>query len=389
MRSRSTVAALLAFALLGAASANARAGGAVAADIQEAIDLAEAREHDEARDALDSALRAGRHGRADTVRIYRLAGEVAAALGDPAAAEQYFTRMLVIDPAARPRRVYAPAVGPSFDRAMRAASSRGALRVRVQKRGDGGVLLEVVADPLNMVAAAWAHYRDAEGIEREVLIPSGGKTVLPMPDKPDSEPVDVGVTDEFGNRLAETRLAAPRGAVAAMDSDSGKAREIGGAAAGPSEAGEGTRRAGGGGGGQSGDSDGDGGTADEATGQQSGRPWIAQWELWGSLAAVSAGTAVYFGMQASDAQDDAAAYAADSANHSYDEVLAAEDRGRRNALYTNISIGAAAACAVTAGVLIFWPKHDKPGDKAGARQALRIAPVPMRGGGTVHVALEF
>jgi hypothetical protein len=380
MRTRQTVAALLACALLGATPVVARAGDP-AADLQAAMDLAADSEHDEARDALETALRAGHHGRADTVRIYKLAGEVAAALGDPAAAEQYFTRMLVLDPAARPRRVYAPAVGPAFDRAMKVASQRGALRVRVQQRPQGGVLLEVVADPLGMVAAAWAHYQDAEGIDREVLIPSGGKTVLPMADKPVDQPVEVGVTDEFGNRLAETRLEPRRGAAAAPES--GDPREIGGAAAGPSEASAGrdggsdaeSSPTGGGGGGESG-----------GTGHRSSRSWLAQWELWGSLAAVSAGTAVYFGMQAQDAQDDAAAYAADSANHSYDEVLAAEDRGRRNALYTNVSIGAAAAFVVTAGVLAFWPSHD---DDDGGRRALRVAPVPTRGGATVQLALEF
>src|SRR5437870_5819451 len=73
--------------------------------------------YDKANEALDQALKFGANGPAELVQIYRMWGEVAAALGDAADAEKYFTRLLSLEPSAALPEGVSPKISAPFDAA--------------------------------------------------------------------------------------------------------------------------------------------------------------------------------------------------------------------------------------------------------------------------------
>src|SRR5947207_2963983 len=103
-----SVACVLAFAL------GSAAGIAFAADnnpyLQRARSEIDQLRYDQAADSLDQALKFGGSSPSEVLDVLRMSGEVAAALERREVAEQFFQRLLMLDPSAR----LAPGVSPKI-----------------------------------------------------------------------------------------------------------------------------------------------------------------------------------------------------------------------------------------------------------------------------------
>ena len=395
---RIAVSAALAAAVTAAAAPAARAEVEDPGDDSGLVDAAraavESSPPQKAERAVDAALRAGHNGRRDTAMLYGMAGEIAAALGAPQRAEGYFRRMLAIDPGARPRRSYAPAVGPIFDRALTAALRAGPLAVDAHTGDNGGVVVRVTADPVSIVAGAWAEYTTADGQRREVLLPGRGGAAFLLPGRQAKTSITAGVVDEFGNRLVEVVVS--RAEPGADEEPAPPPRRARTRAAAPSEEPREEAR-----------------PVREppppardresaplpverpraAPPQVDQRSLLLRWPLWAGLTVVAGGATGYFAWDTALAQEEAAALVADSGNHTYDELRAVEERGRRSALFANVAAGATATFALTAVVLAIWSDDDaeappRQASRRAARSRVSLTP-PPRGSTGVGLALEF
>jgi outer membrane biosynthesis protein TonB len=112
------------------------------------------------------------------------------------------------------------------------------------------------------------------------------------------------------------------------------------------------------------------------------KPLYRRWTLWAGAAGAAAAAAGYFAWDTAKAEDEADRLAADSGGHTYEELLAVEDRGKRSALLTNVFVGTGAALALTSAVMAFWPDSDRP---ASARSSVRV----QVGRSSVGVAVDF
>jgi hypothetical protein len=331
-----------------------------------------------ARLAVETALRGGEHDEATTARLYAMAGEIAAALGDEHGAEMHFRRMLAIDPSIKPRRGYASAIPAIFARAQTAADRAGRLRIDVKGGDNGGVIVRVTSDPVAIVSGAWAEYTSTDGQTRRVLLPGRGGTAFLLPGREPGTPVVAGVVDEYGNRLAEVTVRGvvpPKDAEPAAPAPRAKVRPARADRPEPDSEPEPVR-------------------APEPTPRRAprgptmsaeGRPLYRSWPLWAGLATTAAAAGGYFAWDTGRAHDEAAAIVAASGSHSYDDLVAVEDRGRRSALLANVCIGAAAGLAVTSVVMAILP-HD--GDRAAMAGNALVPRVHVRGRG-VALGWEF
>src|SRR3990170_4417016 len=140
----------------------------VRADEPEDADLARARAQLDASDSLAAraslaaALAAGRSGPAEVAEIYRLSGQVAGALGQPAAAEDFFRRLLALAPRATLPPGTSPKMARPFAAARAWAKDHEPLRVKVETAAAPPALtLVVLSDPHGIVASARATVRVA------------------------------------------------------------------------------------------------------------------------------------------------------------------------------------------------------------------------------------
>lgn len=140
-------------ALTGAllASAPARAQSDTLAQARAAID--EVR-YDRAQALLTEALREGGRSRAEVLEIYRLAASTAVVMGQPDVAEQFYRRLLALDPTATLSDDLAPKLKQPFAAAASYIDAHGAVRGRARLLPDGGIEVVVESDPLKMVDAA-------------------------------------------------------------------------------------------------------------------------------------------------------------------------------------------------------------------------------------------
>jgi hypothetical protein len=333
-----------------------------------------------ARLAVETALRGGEHDEATTARLYAMAGEIAAALGDEHGAEMHFRRMLAIDPSLKPRRGYASAIPAIFARAQTAADRAGRLRIDVKGGDNGGVIVRVTSDPVAIVSGAWAEYTSTDGQTRRVLLPGRGGTAFLLPGRDPGTPVVAGVVDEYGNRLAQVTVrgvAPPKEVEPAAPAPRAKARPARADRPEPEPAADPepirtpeprpTRAP--------------QGPAMSAE----GRPLYRSWALWAGLATTAAGAGAYFAWDTGRAHDEAAAIVAASGSHSYDDLVAVEDRGRRSALLANVCLGAAAGLAVTSVVMAIMSHDD---DRAAMAGNALVPRVHVRGRG-VALGWEF
>lgn len=147
--------------------------------------------YDDARRELEALLARGGLGRADLAAAWALAAELACILDGPAAGEEAFRRVLVLDPDYRGPARDTPVFLQPLARARAWVQSNGRLRVRHRPPVAGGgsltIAVEVAADPLAMVSDLRVHWRfgargpyqelPGDGLRRPLDEPAPGTTV--------------------------------------------------------------------------------------------------------------------------------------------------------------------------------------------------------------------
>ncbi len=281
--------------------------GSAAADGAPVLDQAEQAigdiDYEAARDLLATALAAGGLDRAELARAHRLAGEVAAALGDATAARGHFVRWILLEPGATLRAGLSPKIVEPFTAARAEAGRLGRFTLDIEVARDAErVRIELTAkDPLALVAGMRVRLGDSS----EVGI-TGPRAVLPAADAAAID-VEVTVVDGRGNVLSRETFAGT--AIRAVAPPAGPAAEPG-------------------------------------TRVHHRLPAVVRWPTWAALTVVAAGTGGYFAYRVGQAEDELAALNADSSAHSFDEAIAIQERGDRDARFTSVGFGVAGVAAV-------------------------------------------
>jgi hypothetical protein len=124
-------------------------------------------------------------------------------------------------------------------------------------------------------------------------------------------------------------------------------------------------------------------------GEPEGRPIYARWWLYGGVAALSAGAAVYYGLKVRSTEDELEelnqrTLVEQDHDITWADALALEDRGERYARNTNIALGVTALFVAVSGSLL---AHELL--TGGDESATRVGAAPLPGGAGVHVSLGF
>jgi len=284
----------------------------------------EALRYEQAAPLLDRAWRAGGHGPARLALLFRLTGEVAVTLGQGAAADTAFQRLLALDPGAALPEGTSPKIAARLE-AARAALGGRSLRVDIDRR-DRAVIANVVSDPLDMVASVRIRAGAAE--RSAARDPASAALRVPLPRSADPSPARIDVLDEHGNvLLAMERAAAPQAAPPARPARVDLT----------------------------------------AAPERDDPPLLARGLTWTAAAVGVGAVGVFFGLRSESAQDDLDALNRTSAQHDFRDALDVEDRLRRDALIANVSFAVAGAAAVTAAVL--WVREWRsPRSRAALRR---------------------
>lgn len=331
----------LAIALLLAAASPAFAddSSALLDQAQQAIDDID---YETAKQLATQAIDGGKLDGKTLHRAYRLAGESAAALGDAKTAREHFLRWIVLDPKAELAAGSSPKISQPFADARAEADKLGrfSVDVAVNRQKDKVEIVLSAHDPLAMVAGMRLRLGDAS----EVAV-QGTRAVLPVADAA-GVAVAIAVVDARGNELS-------RRTVTGSSSATGDGRGNGGAGNG-------------------------GDTVTPPPTTRRGWPTIVRWPVWTGLAVVAAGAGGFFAYQVGQTEDELAALNASSDMHTFDEAESVRERGERQALFTNISFGAAGVFALAA-VLAFTLEPD----------GVEIQPAPTSGGAAVSATIRF
>ena len=305
-----------------------------------------------ARAQLAQALEDGNRGPDELVDVYRLAGTVAAALGDAAAATDAFTHLLALSPKAVLPAGTSPKIVRPFEAAARYIASHGALEIKLETRAaPPAITLIAVNDPLNMVAKARVVFRVAGGAEqtKDVVASERTEVALVAARRIDAR---VAALDVHGNRLVEigTRevpiviigelppvvVAAPVAPPAPVEPTARAARPL----------------------------------------------WL-RWPPYAIATAALGGATAYFAWSARSASRDLERLDADRALHTRADEKSIEDRGKRDTLLTNVGLGLTSACAITAAVLWFTASRGAEPTEA------QVSAVPVAGGGALVLGGNF
>lgn len=318
-------------------------GGSPLARARTALD---ALEYEKASRLLDEALRGGGNQPQQVVEIYRLHGEVLAAMGRTADAELKFERLLVLDPKARLADGTSPKISEPFQAAQASTESLQALSVRcsVDRASPTTVAVVAESDPLAMVAGVQVAYETRNG-RRGMAEPArdaAGLVVL----EHHATPLTVVVVDEHGNQLRRIDVAA--------------CEDV-------------TR------------------TAERATptpirpprDRPPARPVYAHWGLWAGIAVGVAGFGTYFGLEARSDSREIDRMNADSTSYEYAEAQKIEQSAERNALLANVSFAVAGTTAIVA--LVMFLRHRS----APASRATVLAPTAHRDGAGLVLSMPF
>jgi hypothetical protein len=253
--------------------------------------------YDDARGLLVEALKAGTNGPDALHEIYQLSAATAVVLGQGELAEQYYRRVLSLDPDARLPADASPKLRQPFVAAQAYMAAHHRLDVRAARRGRR-IEITVVADPLGMVAAVTAIVDGAP-------LPEVAVTGAPIVLAPSGAVDRIVLLDEHGNTL-RVIAAPPAGAE----------------------------------------------PVDPAGRPSSPRvPILRRWITWAIPAVVMSGTGVAFlvaAQQASGRLDD---ILATSGTHFLDEAEQERRRWRDDTLIANLAFAAAGAFTVTAIVM--------------------------------------
>jgi len=307
-----------------------------ASPIAEAQRLMDEVRFDKARETLDGALRQGTSDPAGVAAIYRMLGEVAVAMGEPAAAEDAFRHLLVVDPSAQLPAGTSPKIQSAFDAARSTLAGQPPLQVRAEPTASGGVVLIVEADPLDLVRGGRASYVRADGAPRRIEGSGHGRVELVVPEEAPIA-LEVAALDANGNAL---RVVAVRRRPVARPTTT---------------------------------------IVVEKRPPPAPRAWYGRWYPWAGAAVLAGGAAGFFAVQAQRDQDALDALIADSGGHSYAEAAALERRGQRNALIANVGAGVAAGLVVIAGVLLVTDSSDSSSGPEPAARARAVVIAPDAG----------
>lgn len=336
MRKARGLLCLVALVATAGAMPDARAQSPRLRDARQRLD---ALDYDGALRSLEQTLQAGGGAPAEMTELYRLLGEVNAALGRTTAAEGHFRALLSLDPEVRLPEGSSPKLVKPFEAAR--GSVYGRLVVRCDGHDDGRVEVYVDADPAGLVAGARAVFR-VDGREQTLDARGAGSMTLALPPGAQGEVVCAAM-DAHGNRLAERDVLFRSTPALLHDAD----------------------------------------TTPASDSTPSGRPFYARWYTWAGLTAVAGGAGVYFGLRAQADQDELDRINAASSEHFFSEAEAVEERGRRNALRANIGYGVAGACAVVTAILIVR------GDPDQGPRTLAVSPMPADRGTGVSLSFTF
>jgi hypothetical protein len=307
-----------------------------------------------ARTQLAAALEAGNRGPDELAELYRLSGTVAAALGDSAAATDAFIHLLALSPKAVLPGGTSPKIQRPFDAAGRYIAAHGALEIKLETRSSPAALtLVAVNDPLDMVARARIVFRIAGGAEQTKDVAASERTEVALPA---ARRIDarVAALDVHGNRLIEIGTKDVPIVIV------GEAPVV--AAAPPPVA------------------------APAEPAPSGPRPLWLRWQPYAIATAVFGGATAYFGWAARSASHDLDRIYADSTHHTSAEAERVLDRGRRDALLTNLGLGITGACAVTSAVLWYTARGRTEPTETTEPQ---VAAVPVTGGGAIVFGGNF
>jgi len=304
-----------------------------------------------ARPELAAALEAGGHGPEEMAEIYRLSGIVAAALGDAKTATDLFTHLLALSPAAALPAGTSPKIKRPFDAAGRFLKAQAPLEVKIETvSAPPTITLVVVSDPLDMIARAHVVFTADGGPERTKDTVASERTDITLPA---ARRIDarVAALDVHGNRLVE--IGSKEVPVVII----GEAPEPPVAAPAPAA------------------------KPEAVVVHAAARPLYLQWWPYAAATAVFGIGAGYFAWATHSDANDLTRLNASSVFHQFSEAKAIEDRGHRDALLTNIGLGATGAFAIAAGVFYL----TRPRDHGETR--LTAAPTP--GGGALVLGGTF
>lgn len=319
-------------------------------DARKAIDNSD---YDAARGLVDKAFASGGASPADLAELYKIKGTVEAALGNTAASTTAFGKWLALDPKADLPSGTSPKITRPFAAAQKQAEHREPIRVKAETASEPpSVTLVVVSDPFMMVAKARVYVRVDGGNEQKLEAAGEKKIKIPLPT---GKRLDLRVValDEHGNHVAElgttdVPLVITTNVEVVEHKEPVPPKHVVTA-------------------------------APVAPAPVSERPLYLKWWMWGGAAVVVGAGGAYFGMQARDESDTLAKLNADSANHTFDEARAVQDRANRDVLLFNVGMGVAGAFAIGATILYLTEPHAET----------RMAVVPQAGGGAVVVGGRF
>jgi hypothetical protein len=342
LRSSALVCALLMATLApGTAFARTRRANDRSVDLDAAERALESLRYEEARPLLERAWRSGQNGPVALALLFRLQGEVAATLGDEAAARRAFARWLALAPGAQLDEGTSPKLAAVLE-AARAQLGGAALAIDVEVAENGAaVALVVVSDPLDMIAGARASYRDESGVQGVVEGKGDHRVELPLPVAGHFRVV-VAAVDSYGNRLVDHEITVVPAPASAKPSPPPPPPTI------------------------------------VATPAPPLRPLVASPWLWAGLGSASLIVGGVFAWRAGDAQHELDTLDAESGQHSFGEARAVEDRLVTSAVTADLAFAAAGACAIAAIVLALEPRP-------GTASHLGIGPTAHGG----RVALEW
>jgi len=309
------------------------------AQVRAAID---ASDYLAARSAVVAVRDAGGCTPEETAALYLLSGRVEAALGDHQAATDAFVHLLALSPRASLPPGMSPKITGPFDAAVASLALERPLEVRAETwAAPPAILLEVVSDPLHMVARARVVYAVEGGPEQTEEVAVAERTEIPLRAGMRIA-ARVAVLDDHGNQLVELGGEAP--IVIAVSPPPVIAPP-----------------------------------APVVHVRAVARPIYVRWWPYAAASVVLGGTAGYFAWSAYQTASDLQQLNRESTLHSWREADELRDRGKRETLLANIGFVAAGAFAITAGVMAVI----RPGSET------RIAAAPLPGGGALAVGGRF
>jgi hypothetical protein len=305
---------------------------------------------DEARSSLATALRSGGSTPDEIAEIYRLSGQVAAALGDVAEAENSFRRFLALSPGATLPAGTSPKITAPFSAAQ--AKMQGSPPLAVRLEGEPGwplvVRVVVESDPMSMIAGAEIEWW-VEGEEPRRATESGDGPIdvpIPLAEQPGARILVRGTAiDRFGNHLREVGRDEP--IVVWQPSGRPPVEEP------PVE----TTRS---------------------------RPFYARSYTWAAVTIGFLGIGTYYAFKVRSTQDELDDIEANPLEHDYSEWVDVKERGEREALIANITFGAAGAFAIVTTILLVRDLTSSDGEPA-----VRAEPVAWPGGAGLFVTGRF